>query len=134
MKLIRIGDPNALRPLHVVMIFLVSMTVAGGFLLLSAAESTTLVDGAVEWYAESPLRAVVQLLCLNYQFPTINAGEVKGFILAIGAGLAVLSLGVAVLASAPARERETVAAEEDGALLDLPAPPSRPQIPSLPAA
>ncbi len=134
MKLIRIGDPNALRPLHVVMIFLVSMTVAGGFLLLSAAESTTLVDGAIEWHAESPLRAVVQLLCLNYQFPTINAGEVKGFILGIGAGLAVLSLGVAVLASAPAGEGETVAAKDEGEQFDLPAPPLRPQIPSLPAA
>src|SRR3990172_3661352 len=104
MTLIRIGDPNALRPLHVVMIFLVSMTVAGGFLLLSAAESTTLVDGAIEWHAESPLRAVVQLLFLNYQIPTINGGEIKGYIRGIGAGLALLALGVAVLAREPGGE------------------------------
>ncbi|MEK7710779.1 MAG: hypothetical protein AAB341_02690, partial [Planctomycetota bacterium] len=100
MNLIRIREPNALRPLDVVLIFAVTMTVAGGFLLLSAAESLTLVDGAVEWQTESPLRAVVQLLCLNYRFPTINAGDVKGYILGIGAGLAVLAIAIAVLTKA----------------------------------
>lgn len=87
-----------LRPLNVVMIFLCSAVLAGGFLLLSAAESTTLVDGAVEWTAESPLRAVVQLLCLDYRFATINAGDLKGYILGLGAGVALLALSVAVLA------------------------------------
>jgi O-antigen ligase/tetratricopeptide (TPR) repeat protein len=100
MNLIRIREPNALRPLDVVLIFAVTMTVAGGFLMLSAAESLTLVDGAVEWQTESPLRAVVQLLCLNYRFPTINAGDVKGYILGIGAGLAVLAIAIAVLTKA----------------------------------
>lgn len=87
-----------LQPLNVVMIFLASAVLAGGFLLLSAAESMSLVDGAVEWTAESPLRAVVQLLCLDYRFATINAGDVKGYILGIGAGAALLVLSVAVLA------------------------------------
>lgn len=87
-----------LRPLNVVMIFLASAVLGGGFLLLSAAESLTLVDGAVEWQAESPLRAVVQLLCLDYRLATINAGDVKSYILGIGAGVALLVLSVAVLA------------------------------------
>ncbi len=89
---------SALRPLDVVLIFVVAATFGCGFLLLSAAESVTLVDGAVEWQAESPLRAVVQLLCLNYQFPTLNAGDVKGYALGVGTGLAVLALAIAILA------------------------------------
>src|SRR3990172_11958581 len=113
MNVIRIGEQDALRPLHVVMIFVVSMTLAGGFLLLSAAESVTLVDGAVEWHVESSLRAVVQLLCLNYQLPTINAGEIKGYILGFGAAMAVLVVSIAVLARAPGGEEETGAIEPD---------------------
>ncbi len=96
MDVIRIRESGTFRPLHVVMIFLVAVTVTGGCLLLSAAESTTLVDGAVEWQAESPLRAVVQTLCLNYKFPTIHPGEIKGYLLGLGAGLAMLALAVAI--------------------------------------
>src|SRR3990172_6073688 len=113
MNVIRIGEQDALRPLHIVMIFVVSMTLAGGFLLLSAAESTSLVDGAVEWHVESPLRAVVQLLCLNYQLPTINAGEIKGYILGIGAALAVFAVSIAALVRTPGDEGETGAIEPD---------------------
>lgn len=90
--------PTSIRPLQVVLIILVSATVAGSCWLLSAAESTRLVDGAVEWSQESPLRAVVQLLCLNYRWPTVYAGEVKIYVLGIGAGLATLALGIAILA------------------------------------
>lgn len=130
MKVTRIGEQDALRPLHVVMIFLVSMTVAGGFLLLSAAESLTLVDGAVEWHVESPLRAVVQLLCLNYQFPTVNAGEIKGYILGVGAGLAILAVSIAVLTRGRGGEEEADAIEPGS---DSPSP-RRPQIAPLLAA
>ncbi|MEK7756899.1 MAG: hypothetical protein AAB385_06775, partial [Planctomycetota bacterium] len=130
MNVIRIGEQDALRPLHVVMIFLVSMTLAGGFLLLSAAESVTLVDSAIEWQIESPLRAVVQLLCLNYQLPTINAGEIKGYILGIGAALAVLAVSIAALARRPGGEEETGAIEPDGESSS----PRRPQIAPLLAA
>ena len=100
MSIIRIRDRGTLSPLEVVMICLVAVTVAGGSWFLSAAESKTLVDGAVEWQVESPLRAVVQLLCLDYQFPTIHAGAVKIYILGIGAGLAVLALSIALVAGA----------------------------------
>ncbi len=97
MDVIRIREPNAIAPLHVVLICLIAATVGGGCLLLSAAESKTLVDGAIAWQEESPLRAVVQLLCLNYQLPTVNPGEFKVYLLGIGAGLAALSLGIAIL-------------------------------------
>src|SRR5262245_22716066 len=90
----------SLDRLTAVMIAVVSLTLAGGFLLLSAAESLTLVDGAVEWQAESPLRAIVQLSCLNYQFPTINAGDIKGYILGMGAAIALMCLGIAAFGSA----------------------------------
>ncbi len=91
-------EADHLRPLHVVMIFLVGIIVIGGSLLLSAAQSTALVDGAVEWQEESPLRAVVQLLCLRYRYPTLHAGEVKGFVLAVGAGLSMIVLGIGLAA------------------------------------
>ncbi len=123
-------ERDVLRPLNVVMIFIVTLTLAGGFLLLSAAETETLVDGAIAWHAESPLRAVVQLLCLNYQFPTINPGEIKGFMLSMGAGLAVLAVSIALLAREPGREG---AADAIDAVIDS---PSRkpPQIAPLLAA
>ena len=95
MSLIRIRDPDALQPLHVVLICIVTGTLLGGFLFLSAAESQTLVDGAVEWRVDSPLRAIVQLLCLNYHFPTIHAGAIKVYLLGLGSGLAVLALSIA---------------------------------------
>lgn len=96
-SVIRIAEPDKLDPLHVVMIFLAAAVVAGGCLLLSAAESVTLVDGARAWQEESPLRAVVQLLCLNYGAPTLNPGDVKNYILGIGAGVALVALTIGVL-------------------------------------
>ncbi len=98
MNILRIRDSNTIRPLDVVLISIVVMTVAGGALLLSAAKPTAPVDGAIEWHAESPLRALVQLLCLNYQVPTNYAGDIKNFILAIGAGLAVIAASIAIAA------------------------------------
>ncbi len=111
MSVIRVSDSPSLRPLHVVMLALVVMTLGGGYLLLSAAESTTLVDGAIPWHAQSPLRAVVQILCLNYQMPTLNAGEIKNYLLGVGAGLAALALAIAVLSRdrTQGEENDTVA-------------------------
>ncbi len=109
MNVIRIREPDALRPLHVVMLCLVTITVGGGSLLLSAAESKTLIDGAVEWRTESPLRAAVELLCLLYQFPTVHAGAVKIYILGMGSFLAILTLSVAVGFGGRAGEEESTA-------------------------
>ncbi|MBI4717953.1 MAG: O-antigen ligase family protein [Planctomycetes bacterium] len=93
-------DSQALTPLSAVTVGLVILVVGGGFLLLSARESPP-IDGAVEWGQESPLRAVVQLLCLNYRFPTLNAGDVKGYLLGLGAGLSLMALAVASLSRTP---------------------------------
>lgn len=121
MSVIRIRDPNAIRPLHVVLIVLVGVTVAGGSWLLSAPESSTLVDGAIAWQQESPLRVVVQLLCLNYSVPTLHAGAVKIYIVGIGAGLALFSLGLAVLVRGRAGDEEAA----DDVVPDEPVTPRR---------
>jgi O-antigen ligase len=106
-NVIRIRNPHALRPLHVVLIAIVAVTVAGGALLLSAAESTTPVDGAIPWREGSLLRSVVQLLCLSYEFPTAYQGEIKMFLLGVGAGVAALAIGVALLARPATGEDES---------------------------
>lgn len=93
---IRLKQAGALRPFDVVMTVLAVGTLAGCALLLSAVESPP-IDGAIEWSAESPLRAVVQLLCLNYAFPTIHAGDVKGLVLGLGTGFALLALSIGLL-------------------------------------
>jgi O-antigen ligase len=118
MRVLRIRDPDAIRPLHVVLICLVTMTLAGSLLLLSAAKPTAPVDGAIEWHTESPLRAVVELLCLNYQVPTYYAGAIKNFILGIGAGLAMIVLSLAITAQ-PRTTDET--SDLDDAALAFPA-------------
>jgi len=104
-------ESSTIRPLNVVMFCLVVMTVAGGSLLLSAAKPIAPVDGAIEWQEESPLRAVVQLLCLNYQAPTIYAGTVKNYIFGIGAGLAILVLSIAIVGG-PRTRAEGVAGDD----------------------
>jgi len=125
MSVIRIEDPQATRPSHVVMIVLVAFVVAGGSLLLSVPESKSLVDGAIEWHEESPLRAVVQLLCLNYSYPTLNAGDVKMLILGVGAGLAALVLGIAAISGTRRGDEEvetddTVAASSEPPVVVIP--------------
>ncbi len=104
MNILRIRDSETVRPLDVVLICIVVMTVAGGALLLSAAKPTAPVDGAIEWHTESPLRALVELLCLNYQVPTNYPGDVKNFILALGAGLAAIAASIAIAAGSRTRD------------------------------
>ncbi len=96
------------------MLCLLGITVAGGSLLLSAAESTRLVDGAIPWHEQSMLRALVQVLCLNYDWPTINAGSVKIYILGLGSGLAVTALGIALLVGRQSEEEA-----DDGTVIDV---------------
>ena len=62
MNVLRIREPDAIRPIHVVMNVLVVVNVDGGCLLLSAAMPTGPVDGAIAWQEQSPLRAVVELI------------------------------------------------------------------------
>lgn len=130
MNVIRIRDYDVFRPLHVVLMVILLVTVGGSSLLLSAAESATPVDGAIEWSVESPLRAVVQLLCLNYAYPTIHAGDVKAAILGFGAGLALLAFAVSVVM----RRTGDDDAEPVGAEVQAAGGLGRVQLPSVVAA
>lgn len=123
--LIRLREQATVRPLHVVMIVLTLGTLAGASLLLSAAESPIPIDGALPWSEESPLRAFVQLLCLNYSWATTHAGDVKGYVLALGTGLSLLALAIA-MAVRPRFDDEAVASvapasEAESTVNDTPA-------------
>ncbi|KAB2944956.1 MAG: O-antigen ligase family protein [Phycisphaerae bacterium] len=107
--LTRTWDPDAVRPLHVVMIVLVVAMLCGGFLLLSVPESVELVDGARAWGANSLLRSVVQLLCLNYEAPARHADAIKSFCLMFFTAAALICVSV-VLASRRSPDAEEVAA------------------------
>ncbi len=112
MSVIRIRDRKSVRPTHVVMILIATVVLAGSGLFLSAADSgDVLIDGAKPWAEGSVLRAVVQFLCLGYRFPTINAGDVKALILGLGAGFALITLGVSVWVGGRSGEESVV--EED---------------------
>lgn len=89
----RYWDPDAIRLPHVVMILLIGAMLAGAFLLLSVPESTTLVDGAVTWQPNSALRAVVQLLCMNYDLPARHADAIKSLVMALFTGAALAVVG-----------------------------------------
>ena len=102
-------NDTPIRPLGVVMICIVSATVGGGMLLLSAAKPTAPVDGAIEWHEQSLLRALVELLCLNYQMPTFYADAIKNLILGIGAGLAVLALTIAIISGSRSSDEDRTA-------------------------
>ncbi|RME38950.1 MAG: hypothetical protein D6788_06395 [Planctomycetota bacterium] len=91
-------DAEPLRPLQAVTLCVLVGVAGGGMLLLSAARPTAPVDGAIEWHEGSPLHAVVELLCLNHQAPTLYAGAVKNYLLGLGAGLTAVALAVALLA------------------------------------
>ncbi len=97
MDVIRIAKPDHLRPLHVFMLAIIVAAVAGGLWILSAAEQTALPEGAIEWHQESLLRAVVAILCLNYKFPTLFAGDVKVYILSLACGLSLLALSATLI-------------------------------------
>ena len=90
-------ESEQLRPLHIVMMVLLVAIVGGSCLLLSAPQSAQLMEGAIEWHEGSLLRAVVQVLCLNYQAPTLHAGTVKNYILGMGAGLSIIIFVIAIV-------------------------------------
>ena len=96
MRVIRITDPDEIKPLHVVMVCLVAATLLGSCLLTSGPHSELLHDGAVEWGADSPLRAVVQVLNLQFTQTTAKGVEIKALVFGVGTALAMLVLAFAV--------------------------------------
>ena len=111
-KVIRIREGTRLQAHQVVLILLAALVVAGSCLLLSASESTELVDGAREWQVGSPLRAVVALLCLDYRWPTLHPGAIKVLVLNLGAGLVLAVLAVALALRGRADDDDAAGTEE----------------------
>ncbi len=107
-RLLRVAGPAPLQPLHVVLIALIAVAVGGGLMLLSTREPTGVVDGAIDWKEESWLRAVVKLLCLNYQMATLDNVAIKDYVLGIAAGLALLAVGIAVATRSRTEDEETL--------------------------
>jgi len=108
MKVLRITDPDQVRPLHVVFIGIVLATLAGSCLLTSGAHREILQEGAVEWGADSILRAVVSLLNAGFSQTTAKGVEIKFFVFSLGTALALLTLAFAVGVRPPAGEEATL--------------------------
>jgi hypothetical protein len=81
---------TTLDRLTAVMIVVVTLTLAGGYFLLSRRVAHT-GGRAVEG---RPNPCAAALLCLNYQFPTINAGDIKCYLLGMGVAVALTALGI----------------------------------------
>lgn len=93
-NVIRISDPDQVRPSHVVLVCLVCATLAGVFLLTGGAHRDVLHDGAVEWGADSPLRAMVEVLNLQFSQTTSKGVAIKSLVFGMGTAGAVLVLGL----------------------------------------
>jgi O-antigen ligase len=115
LSLIRIADPDPIRPRHVALIVLVGLTLAGSGLLSSSGRPTELPDGAREWREDSAFRALVEMLNLNYAEPTPHLTDIKSVVFGLGVAVAVLCAGIA-FASRPVgadtvEESDTVIAD-----------------------
>ncbi|MFH0981730.1 MAG: O-antigen ligase family protein [Planctomycetota bacterium] len=117
MSLIRIANPDTIRPGHAVMIVLVLLTLAGSCLLSSGARSTNLPDGAKEWPADSLFRALVEMLNFHYAQPTPTGTEIKNLVFGLGVALAVLSVSLAIVL----RTRGEEETDENDAVITDPA-------------
>ena len=118
MNVVPIPKLETTRPLHAVLICLAITVLAGTLLLLSAPKPTAPVDGAIEWHEESWLRAVVQLLCLNYDASTVYGDAIKNYLFGIGAGLVVMVLGIAIAVGSVAGGDEGTMGEAAASVYD----------------
>ena len=96
MKVIRIADPDQIRPGHVVLVCLILATLAGSCLLTSGPHRDILHDGAVDWGPDSLLRAVVGVCNLQFSQTTAKGVAVKALVFGGGASLAMLTLAFAL--------------------------------------
>ncbi len=95
MNVIRVVDPHGVRPLHVVMVCLLAATVAGSCLLTSGPFAR--MEGSKDWAEESPLRAIVNVLNLNYTQTTALGIEIKSLVFGLGAAVAAMAWGLSLL-------------------------------------
>ncbi|NOX58131.1 MAG: hypothetical protein GXP29_04645 [Planctomycetes bacterium] len=88
-RLIRIVNPNELRPAHIVMLGLFFLALAGNCLLTSAGKPVVLHDGANEWDPDSLLLSVVEILDLQYAQPTPNGTAIKSLVAGTASGVGI---------------------------------------------
>ncbi|MCP4248390.1 MAG: O-antigen ligase family protein [bacterium] len=119
MKVLRISDPDRITPLHVVLVCVVAATLAGSCLLTSGPHRDVLHDGAVEWGADSVLRAVVEVLNLGFAQTTAKGVAVKALVFSIGASAAMLTLALALGVRPRSGDEET---GDDLAVVEEPQP------------
>ncbi len=89
-RLIRIVNPNEFKPVHIVMLALLLLALAGNCLLTSAGKSVVLPDGANAWPSDSLLLAVVEILDLQFTQPTPNGVAIKSLVAGTAAGLGII--------------------------------------------
>ncbi len=139
MSIIRITDPDQLRPGHVVLICAVLATLAGNCLLTSGPHTEVLHDGAVDWPADSLLRAVVEVLNLQFGQTTSKGVDIKALVFGWGTALAMLTVAFTLgLRSKSgedvAPEDTTIELEPAGGTDARPAAKAKTHIPLLAAA
>lgn len=106
-RLIRIVNPNELKPVHVVMLALVALALAGNCLLTSAGKPSVLQDGANAWPPNSLLLAIVEILDLQYAQPTPNGIAIKSLIAGTAAGVAIIVAAFGLLFRVRSRDEAT---------------------------
>ncbi|UCG17649.1 MAG: O-antigen ligase family protein [Phycisphaerales bacterium] len=127
MSIVRITNPDQVRPLHVVLIVLVYAVLLGSCLLTCGSGRIAIPDGAVAWRPDSLFRAVVELLNLNNTQPTPNGVAIKSLILAMGSALAMVAVAVAVFV----RPRRGEEVSGDDTIVEAAAEPERDEVPAV---
>ena len=86
--------------MHVTMLGVIGLALAGNCLLTSAGKPNILPDGAVSWSPDSLLLAVVEILDLNYSQPTPLGIAVKSLVFGVAAGAAALVTAIGLISTA----------------------------------
>ena len=118
-------DREPLGPAQVVMVVVVLATLAGVFLLTSGEHQRILHDGQVSWVEGSWLRAMVEVLNLQFTQTTAKGVAIKSLVFGGGVALALMVLAFA-LGTPPRPGTEPVETEPDS-------PPDPADNPSLAA-
>ncbi|GJM25289.1 MAG: hypothetical protein DHS20C16_17040 [Phycisphaerae bacterium] len=132
-RLIRIVNPNELKPVHFVMLVLLALALAGNCLLTSAGKPRSLPDGASAWPSDSLLLAIVEILDLQYAKPTPNGVAIKSLVAGTAAGLGIMVAALGFLfrvrsQGEVAEEDAVIEVDESGAdESDHPHPDDRPK-------
>lgn len=91
-----------LRPLQVTLLAILAVTLAGSCWLTDGPLAT--IEGAKDWRQESPLRALVTVLNLNYTQTTAQGVDIKALVWGAGTALALLAGAIALAFRSPTSE------------------------------